>query len=152
MGKPCVMPIFFHQELNMTRKEFIAQVGIAGLALPVCFGMLSGCGANNNPFPAPTNVDFTVDVSTGSLATPGGYIVKSGVLVARTLSDTFIAVSAACTHEGTTVRYVSSRNDFECPSHGATFSSSGSVTGGPARSSLGSYNTTLSGTSLRVFS
>lgn len=136
---------------HMTRKEFIGQVGISALALPACLGMLSGC-SGQNPIPAPTNVDFTVDVSSGALSNNGGYLVKGGVIVARTGTGSFIAVSAACTHEGTNVHYVQSRNDFECPSHGATFSVDGKVTNGPARTALKTYQTSLSGTTLRVFS
>jgi len=135
----------------MTRKEFMVQVGVTSLVLPVCLGMLSGC-SGQNPTPAPTNVDFTLDVSSGSLSRDGGYIVKNGVIVARVSASTFLAVSAACTHEGTSVQYVSSRNDFECPSHGATFSSNGKVTQGPARTALTQYNTSLTGSSRRVFS
>src|SRR4051812_38589947 len=119
----------------MTRKEFIAQVGITALTLPVCLGMLSGC-SGQNPVPVPTNVDFTLDVSSGNLSRDGGYTIKNGVIVARVSPGSFLAVSAACTHEGTNVQYISSRKDFECPSHGATFSSDGKVTQGPARAAL----------------
>jgi len=129
----------------------MAQMGIAAMTLPVCLGVLSGC-SGQNPIPAPTNVDFTLDVSTGNLSKNGGYVVKDGVLVAKTSSGSFIAVSAACTHEGTNVQYISSRDDLECPSHGATFSTDGKVTHGPARTGLKQYNTTLTGTSLHVFS
>jgi len=135
----------------MNRKEFIEQVGIGALSLPVCFGLLAGC-SKSDPVPAPANVDFTLDVSNGALSRNGGYLVSGGVLVARTSTGNFIAVSAACTHQGTTVQYVSSQNDFYCPNHGATFSATGSVTRGPASRSLARYNTTLTGTSLRVFS
>jgi cytochrome b6-f complex iron-sulfur subunit len=135
----------------MTRKEFMAQIGVTALTLPVCLGVLGGC-SGQNPVPVPTNVDFTIDITTGNLSKDGGYIVKNGVIVARVAAGSFIAVSAACTHEGTNVQYVQSRNDFECPSHGATFSSTGKLTQGPARTALAQYNTSLSGNSLRVFS
>jgi cytochrome b6-f complex iron-sulfur subunit len=135
----------------MDRKEFFSQIGIgaAALLVPACLGGLTGC---NKSASAPTNVDFTIDVSTGSLATNGGFLVQNGVLVARTTTGSFLAVSAACTHEGTNVNYVSGSNSFNCPNHGAQFSSTGAVTRGPATSSLTKYNTTLTGTSLRVFS
>jgi len=135
----------------MTRKEFIERIGVSALVLPACLGVLSGC-SKNDPIPAPTNVDFTLDVSAGALSKNGGYLVNKGVVVARTASGSFLAVSAACTHQGATVQYISSQNDFYCPSHGATFNASGSVTRGPAGKSLAQYNTALTGTSLRVFS
>jgi len=93
-----------------------------------------------------------LDVSSGALATNGGSLLKSGVIVARTLTGTFIAVSAACTHEGTTVQFQSANTNFYCPNHGAKFSQTGSVTNGPASKALTLYKTTLTGTSLRVTS
>src|ERR1700747_2248647 len=115
----------------MDRKEFLSQLGIgaAALLVPVCIGGLSSCKKKN---PAPTNVNFTVDTSTGALASNGGFIINSGVIVARTNSGTFIAVSAACTHQGAIVNYYASNNEFVCPQHGAVFSSTGAVLQGPA--------------------
>jgi cytochrome b6-f complex iron-sulfur subunit len=134
----------------MDRKEFLERMGIA-IALPFCLSAVQSC-SQSNPIPAPKNVDFTIDVSSGALAQNGGYVAKNGLIVARTLSGEFLAVSAACTHEGTSVQYRASQNNFTCPSHGATFSSTGKVTSGPAKRSLSVYNTELTGTTLRVFS
>jgi len=136
----------------MTREEFIEMVGVRILILPACTGLLVGCNNLNVNPSAPTNVDFTLDVSSGSLAQNGGYLVKSGVIVARTQSGSFLAVSAGCTHEGTTVQYKVSQNEFYCPNHGALFASTGKVLQGPASRSLSQYKTTLTGNSLRVFS
>lgn len=137
----------------MDRKEFLSQVGIgvAAVLIPACIGGLSGCKKSDTGTPS-SSVDFTLDTSTGSLANNGGHLVTQGVLVARTNSGTFIAVSAACTHERTTVNYFASSNNFICPNHGAQFDSNGSVTQGPASTNLKKYNTALTGTSLRVFS
>lgn len=134
----------------MDRKEFLANFGKGALALvfvPACIGGLSSCKKTDL---APTNVDFTVDISTGSLAKNGGYLVKNGVIVARTNSGSFLAVSAACTHEGTTVNYVASNNDFYCPNHGAKFDNTGKVTNGPASKNLSQYTTSLDGNILTV--
>ena len=136
----------------MTRKEFISQVG-AGAALllvPACIMGLESCKKNKNT--QPTAVDFTIDVSSGPLATNGGSLVQNGIIIARTTSGTFIAVDVTCTHAGTPVNYVASSNSFSCPNHGAKFDSHGNVTLGPATTGLRSYQTTLTGTSLRVFS
>jgi cytochrome b6-f complex iron-sulfur subunit len=137
----------------MTRKEFIEQVGksAAVLLLPVCISGLSACKKKNEKKEEASKKDFTLDVSSGPLASNGGALVHDGVIVARTLSGNFIAVDAACTHQGTTINYVSSSNSFLCPNHGSKFDSGGNVTQGPATTSLRSYNTTLSGNSLRVF-
>ncbi|MFE3867804.1 ubiquinol-cytochrome c reductase iron-sulfur subunit [Flavobacterium sp. LS2P90] len=143
----------------MNRKDFFSRVGFGAAAalLPACIaGLASGCSSDNSSSPiitqAPTGVDFLLDVSTGSLAANGGYLVSQGIVVARTNSGTFIAVSASCTHEGTNVNYVASTNDFLCPNHGAQFSSTGVVTRGPANTNLKQYNTSLTGNSLRVYS
>jgi cytochrome b6-f complex iron-sulfur subunit len=135
----------------MTRKEFLAQLGTgaAALLLPACLG---GCKKNNTTTPQNSPVDFTIDTSTGALSVNGGFLIQNNVIVARTNTGSFIAVSASCTHAGSAVQYSSGSNSFFCPSHGATFSSTGAVTQGPASTNLTSYNTTLTGHSLRVFS
>jgi cytochrome b6-f complex iron-sulfur subunit len=136
----------------MDRKEFFSQMGIgaAAILIPACLVGLTGC--KKSDVSAPTNVDFTLDISTGALATNGGYLIHNGVLVARTLSGNFIAVSAACTHEGTSINYYATTNNFICPNHGARFDNNGTVTQGPANKNLAKYNTTLSGNNLRVYS
>jgi cytochrome b6-f complex iron-sulfur subunit len=139
----------------MTRKEFFSRVG-AGAALvlvPSCIGGLaSSCSNDSSPNAAPSNVDFTLDVSSGTLSNNGGYLVHNGIVVAKTNSGEYIAVSASCTHEGTNVNYNASANKFVCPNHGAQFSNTGSVIQGPANRNLTKYNTTLMDTMLRVFS
>ncbi len=132
----------------MDRKEFLALVGMSagGLVLASCLG---GCTKQT------VNVDFTLDLSqsaNAALNTNGGSLVKSGVIVARTLTGTYIAVASACTHEGVTVNYISSSNSFYCGGHGARFSSTGSVNNGPASVGLQQFKTTLTGNSLRVYS
>ncbi|MBL0012769.1 MAG: Rieske (2Fe-2S) protein [Flavobacterium sp.] len=142
----------------MTRKEFFARVGLgaAAVLIPACIGGLASSCSNDDDdgdvTPAPTNVDFTLDITTGALATNGGYLTKNGIVVARTNDGEFLAVSASCTHQGTNVKYVASANNFHCPNHGADFSSNGTVIDGPTSTNLTSYNTTLTENSLRVFS
>lgn len=141
----------------MNRKDFFAQVGYGAAAflLPACIaGLATSCTENEGKVaPAPTGVDFTIDTSTGNLATNGGFVVQNGIVVARTNQGTFIAVSASCTHAGTQVGYVPASNSFHCPNHGQNFSSTGAVTtGGQTSTNLASYKTTLTGTSLRVYS
>jgi cytochrome b6-f complex iron-sulfur subunit len=140
----------------MDRKDFLSQVGVGAAAFlaPICLGGIAGCGklSNDSTPSAPSNVDFTLDVSSGALASNGGFLVSQGILVARTNASTFLAVSAACTHEGTSVTYNAANNNFVCPNHGAKFSSSGMVTLGPATTNLKSYNTSLTNSTLRIYS
>ena len=141
----------------MTRKEFFARVGFgaAGLLLPACVaGLATSCSDEDEGTSsiAPSNIDFTLDVSSGDLAKNGGYMVTQRIVIARTSTGDFIAVSASCTHEGTNVNYNLSGNKFVCPNHSAEFSSTGTVTKGPANRNLTQYKTTLTGNSLRIFS
>jgi cytochrome b6-f complex iron-sulfur subunit len=142
----------------MDRKDFLSQVGVGAAAFlaPICLGGIAGCGKSSSgstssvPSP-PSNVDFTLDVSSGALASNGGFLVSQGILVARTSAGAFLAVSAACTHEGTTVNYNAANNNFVCPNHGAKFSNTGMVTLGPATTNLKSYNTSLTNSTLRIY-
>ena len=149
----------------MNRKEFFAKVGFgaAAVLVPACLtGITTSCSSSDpaSTTPAagapstssPVNIDFTVETASGALAANGGFVVSNGVVVARTLTGSFIAVAAACTHQQTTVSYVSSSNSFSCSSHGSKFSATGEVTNGPAVTNLKQYQTALTGTSLRVFS
>jgi len=143
----------------MDRKDFLSQVGVGAAAFlaPICLGGIAGCGKSSSgstssvPSP-PSNVDFTLDVSSGALASNGGFLVSQGILVARTSAGAFLAVSAACTHEGTTVNYNAANNNFVCPNHGAKFSNTGMVTLGPATTNLKNYNTSLTNSTLRIYS
>ncbi|MFM2368872.1 MAG: hypothetical protein RL619_1172 [Bacteroidota bacterium] len=140
----------------MNRKEFFARVGFgaAAVLLPACVaGLATSCSSDeSSSVTPPSGVDFTVDVSSGTLATNGGFMVSQGIVIAKTLAGDFIAVSASCTHEGTNVNYNSGGNKFICPNHGAQFSSTGTVTQGPANRNLTKYNTSLSGSTLRIYS
>jgi cytochrome b6-f complex iron-sulfur subunit len=147
----------------MNRKEFFSRVGFgaAAVLIPACItGVATSCssdstsdsGGSTPVVPPPTGVDFNLDISTGALATNGGYLVTKQIVVARTLVGDFLAVSASCPHEGTNVKFSSSGNNFVCPNHNSQFSNKGVVTQGPATANLKEYNTALTGNTLRVFS
>lgn len=135
----------------MDRKEFLALVGtsIGVITLGNC---LQSCQKQTAGITAPV-VDFTLDLTAAAnhvLTLNGGYLYNQGVIVARTMAGLYIAVSQACTHQGTAVTYNSSLNYFYCSAHGSSFLQDGTVTGGPAPSPLKVYTCTLTGTSLRV--
>lgn len=138
----------------MERKDFLAQMGV-GAALVFGFSCLGGCSksSSSSVTPAPSGVDFTLDLSASSnanLKVPGGFIYSGGIIVAYTLASTYVAVSQACTHEGVTINYDKTNKQFWCPSHGAKFSESGAVVLGPASLALKQYTTILTGNSLRI--
>jgi cytochrome b6-f complex iron-sulfur subunit len=137
----------------MDRRNFLSTAGIAAVGA-VCAYCLDGCTPKDNSITGPSNVDFTLDLSTptySGLLKAGGWTVNAGVLVANTGSG-YIALSAACTHQGTQLVYDAPNKRLYCNSHGSTFSTSGAVTNGPASSALTTYKVTLNGTSLHVTS
>lgn len=138
----------------MDRKDFLINLGkgavIAGLVY------CTGCASNNSDVPtAPTNVDMTLDLSLSqysALNNVGGSIIANGIIVGRTGTTSFTAVSVACTHQGTNVQFQLNNSRFYCPNHGSTFSLNGNVINGPATRALTNYNTSLSGNNLRIYS
>lgn len=135
----------------MDRKEFLTLTGMSLGAF-----VLATCGVGCKKEEEETaSKNFTLDLNASAnaaLKTNGGSIVNDGVIVARTNSGNYIAVAAACTHQGTTINYEAANSRFKCPNHGAVFNESGGVVSGPAGKALTQYKTELNGTSLRVFS
>jgi cytochrome b6-f complex iron-sulfur subunit len=146
----------------MERKDFIEQVGLSAASILI-FGCMQACsksetvtptqpGGNNNNKP----IDFTINITVSpytSLSTAGGFYVDrtNNIIIARTLTNEFIAVSSVCTHQQVTLDFVQNDNNFFCSGHGSTFSPTGAVTKGPAAVALKKYNTAISGNNLRVF-
>ena len=151
----------------MERKDFIEQVGLSAASILI-FGCMQSCSKsdsapsqptgsnNNNPI---NKIDFTINITNNpytSLNTAGGFYVErtNNIIIARTLTNDFIAVSSLCTHQQVTLEYQASNNRFVCPSppgHGSLFSSTGTVVNGPAASVLKPYKTILSGNNLRIY-
>lgn len=157
------------QEIDKTeskvidRKDFMKQVGL-GFGAIMLMNCLQSCGESEIPDPMlnPGNgdkVDFTLNLdATGNTALNqnGGFLVikSEGVIAARKLDGSFVAVSSACTHQGTTIDlYRKETDDFVCPNHGSVFSSTGAVKEDPATTALKKFNTSYTATSntLRIF-
>lgn len=148
----------------MKRGEFLRSLGLSSAALMsfYCLGttMTSCSKGGSDPTPAtptPTtgSTNFTLDLTTADyskLKTDGEYAYKDNIIVARVKGGSYVALSKVCTHQGTTVQYRSSQNDFYCPNHGSEFSTTGAVEVGPASQALKVYKTVLSsdGTKLQV--
>ncbi len=145
----------------MERKQFLRSLG-AGAAFALTFPCLQGCSKDEidgNLEEVPTGVDFTVDLTSQeaqALATNGGFILKSLVVVARNLQGEYVAASQVCSHESyDQVRFVNQDGGiFYCDVHGSRFSQDGTplnqVDSKPARA-LKVFNTELDGSILRVF-
>ncbi|MDB5145234.1 MAG: cytochrome b6-f complex iron-sulfur subunit [Mucilaginibacter sp.] len=145
---------------SISRKEFFAIIG-AGAASTIILSC-AGCskssqGPDNgqNNVTGPTGVDFTLDLTSSAnaaLLSNGGYLASQGILVARTEAGAYIAVQQSCTHQNYPLVYVGSASEFYCNNHGSAFSETGVVKNSPANRNLTVYNTTLTGTSLRIYS
>jgi len=145
------------------RKDFIEQVGLSAASVLI-FGCMQACSKSDGPAPSkPTGsnntakpIDFTINITTNpynSLNTAGGFYVDktTNIIIARTLTDEFLAVSSLCTHQQVLIDFQASNNRFYCSGHGSIFSTTGAVLNGPAASALKQYKTTLTGNSLRIF-
>ena len=140
----------------MDRKDFLNSLGMSAAAFAVinCIGCKKSGGPSTG-ISGPTGINFTLDLSltaNSALLNNGGSLISNGVIVAKTTAGIYIAVQRSCTHENYNLTYQSVNKRFYCPNHGATFAETGSVTNGPASSSLTVYNTQLTGTSLRIYS
>jgi cytochrome b6-f complex iron-sulfur subunit len=142
----------------MDRKDFLNAIGMGAASIAVfnCIGCSkTSDGSPSSSTPAPSNVDFTLDLSSSTntaLNTNGGYIYSNGIIVARTTSGTYLAVSQTCRHESTNVIYRPTQNQFYCQRHGATYSSTGVSAGIETNLPLTNYKTQLTGTTLRIYS
>lgn len=145
----------------MERRQFLGN--LTAPVLVACAACMGACGKGGDSStttpppgggtPPPANANITVDLAN-SLLTVGSSVVKDGVIIVRLATDnvpaSFTAVQVACTHEGTSINFNSSSNQFVCPNHGSTFNTSGGVTLGPAAKALKQYNVAITGTTLTV--
>ena len=145
----------------MKRYEFIHLFGFgAAMVLSGCLGSCTSKTGNATPAPGSgsNSIDFTLDLAdpaNARLTDPAfGYVYGANgqVIVAKTTSGGYVALAAACTHQGTSVKFQPGSNGFICPNHGSQFSISGTVLNGPASTSLQAYTVVQTGTKLRVTS
>jgi cytochrome b6-f complex iron-sulfur subunit len=141
----------------MDRKDFLNAIGMGAASIAVfnCIGCSKSSAGDPSSTPAPSNVDFNLDLSSSTntaLNTNGGYIYSNGIIVARTTSGSYLAVSQICRHEDNKVIYLANQNQFYCQRHGATYSSTGVSAGIETNLPLTNYKTQLTGTTLRIYS
>ena len=139
----------------MNRKDFLKNLGLSGAAVfaTYCVGGLSSCSSNNV---TPDSVaDFTLDltaVANKNLTVNGGYVITNNVVIARTKTGDYLAVTKICSHEGNpNITFDASNNRFSCSSHGALFDLQGKGLNSTGVKGIKVYQTALTGTMLRVF-
>jgi cytochrome b6-f complex iron-sulfur subunit len=154
---------------EQTRREFCARTcrvaSVAALG-GVLAAALESCGGGSSPT-SPGGVGSALPTVSGSLsgstitvtttgtplATVGALaLVKTSggdILVARTGADTFVALSAGCTHQACEITAFTGQT-FVCPCHGSRFDTSGRVVTGPASSPLRQFQTQIAGDVLTI--
>ena len=153
--------------MSLTRKEFLVQLTVGGVALSASTllgSILESCSlpsqpSNGTSLPTATgtvsNNTVTVDISPGTpLANNGiGIVQYSGgsILVDKTSDGTYHAMTSVCTHQGCTInQYDTGTKQFVCPCHGSQFNSTGGVVKGPASASLKQYAVAVNGNQLVI--
>jgi cytochrome b6-f complex iron-sulfur subunit len=147
----------------MERKEFLHLFGVGATLLFA--GCLGGC-AVSQPQTGPTAaaatpvedpiLNLTLDLTDPKQAALQDlrrgfvYLADGRVIVAKTMSDTYLAVSAVCPHAGETLRYLRRQDQFACPAHGSLFKSTGALVDGPSTHGVRPYQVTRVGNILHI--
>lgn len=134
---------------SISRNEFLKQMGFKGAALMALY-TLNAC-ESEGVSPQPLTADIVIDLSAtanATLKTNGGYVVNSGVVIAR-YQDQYIAATLTCSHEGQR-QIVFRTSEWYCTAHGARFDTSGKGLNSEGRAGLTVYATQLSGNTLTV--
>ena len=123
------------------RREFLAKSAMFAAAAAA----LSACGIVDATGP---QLDGPVEINVNdhpALANVGGIaLVNAGgerLAIVRTGSASYVALSRVCPHQGATVN--TSGSGFRCPEHGATFTSTGTWTGGERTTNMHAYTTSF---------
>jgi cytochrome b6-f complex iron-sulfur subunit len=136
----------------MTRKDFLNSLGL-GAAFVLTTNCLSSCSKDSTTADA---VDFTIDLAdatNATLATNGNYVVRNNAVIARTNDGNLVAATLTCSHDNQKkVTYDKDTNEYLCTAHEARFDLQGAGLNSKGNKGLTIYQTSLTGTILRVFS
>ena len=136
---------------NINRHEFLRKLGFAGSALAAVYfaGNLQSC-TNDRVSPVPTNLTLDLtDPANAAIKTNGGYIVKDGVVIAKSNTGTYIAATLTCSHEGKN-QIMYQTDHFYCPAHGAKYDNTGKGLNGEGKNGIAVYVTSLVGNILTI--
>ncbi len=141
----------------MERKEFLKKFAVGGSILFTAPILLNSCSDevgdddDNNGRSNPNEIIIDLNNSAYSeLKNVGGYAYKNDIIIFRTSDTSYVALSKLCTHSQCTITYNHSGSELPCPCHGSKFSTSGTVTNGPASSNLKKYNVKKDGDTLII--
>jgi cytochrome b6-f complex iron-sulfur subunit len=136
----------------MDRKDFLKTSGILSVAAVAGLAAFIEACKKASTSPEGPSVNFTLDLtqsSNAALNTSGGTVSSNGVIVVNN-GGSYIALAQTCTHQGCSIGYNASGNDFVCPCHGGTYDLNGNVTSGPPPAPLKKYTVTKNGNILTV--
>jgi Rieske Fe-S protein len=88
--------------------------------------------------------------ATKALQTVGGYMIQSGVVIARVSASTVVAATQTCSHEPKKKVYYT-QGVFYCSEHGARFSTAGKGLNSFGSKGLTIYKVATDGTTLVVY-
>jgi cytochrome b6-f complex iron-sulfur subunit len=139
----------------MKRREALHSIILAGGTVLLIPSALLSCSEDGIEDPGGNNGsnDLKINMDESAYATlknAGGSVVVSGIIIANTGGDTYVALSSICTHQACTVGYSVQNNNFPCPCHGSVFNTNGSVAVGPATSPLKQYTVNRDGNILTI--
>lgn len=147
-----------------TRRDFcvhacqLASLAALGSVVQGCGGSPTSPSISAPSLPAAVativNGALTIQVDAASpLSAVGSAALVTtslGVfLVSHTAVDTFVALTAVCTHEACTVTGFQNQV-YVCPCHGSQYSTSGAVLGGPAPLPLRQFPTQFANNVLTI--
>lgn len=141
------------------RQEFLKSIGM-GAAFVLTYGCLGACSESGAPpFIAPNGVDlpentplFSIDLTSteaANLKEEGGFMIKEDVIIARSLSGSYIAATVICSHESRK-EVIFQENEFFCSAHGARFDQSGNGLNSFGARGLKIYRTQVSENTLTI--
>lgn len=139
----------------MDRRNFLkSSITLCGVGVVGSLAFLESCKKNNsvNQTAQGPTVNFTLDLTApanSALNSSGGSVSSNNVVVANH-NGSYIAVAQACTHNGCSVNYNASGNNFICPCHNGVFNANGTVKSGPPPTALKQYTVTKSGNILTI--
>ncbi|HRH59028.1 MAG TPA: Rieske (2Fe-2S) protein [Chitinophagaceae bacterium] len=139
----------------MERKDFISSIGKAAFIASIS-GIAAACSKSSGT-PSGGNRGggtlITADLSSEILSIGSAKSGRGAILIrtgsGNTASD-FTALSLTCTHQGCTINYDQSTEEFKCPCHGSEFDINGNVLQGPASSPLTKFKISISGNTITV--
>ncbi|CAG4992515.1 hypothetical protein DYBT9275_00978 [Dyadobacter sp. CECT 9275] len=136
---------------NVSRHDFLRQLGFAGSALAAVYfaGTLESC-TNDRVSPEPNNLTLNLnDAANAALKKNGGYVIREGVVIARSNTGAYIAATLTCSHEGKNeITYQT--DHFYCTAHGAKYDNTGKGLNSEGKKGIRVYTTSLTDNILTI--